>query len=419
MTLGTCGTPRTRAMMRRCGAAAIAVLSPALASAQDYNPAQTAPVTKARVPGPPFVLAQIKDRLEIGNVENDAIVPDDNVNRVYLLTVDRGKLDKGTAIQIDATSSEFDTFLQLFEPGKADPLLDDDNGGGGRNARLIIPPEIWVKPAIVVVSARYDGSGRFLVNTSKTAFVPPVPPTPLPLDGKPIEAALSAASMRRVGLDVPIARYAIKGVAGTRVQIDVKSSDFDPSTEIYVGEAFIGRDADSGEGANSRLIRTFDTSGEHILTILSPDGRLGRYSVAAAVLPAPGALPAEPYPPLTEGHSVSGALEVANPAEDDRSYAVYSLTGQAGQVFEVTLVGMDATGRGRKPEIWLEAGQFTDAGFATVARGVDTPASVRITFRKTGSVVVRALGAKDFLGSFELKSVLLDLKTVRTSNDER
>ncbi len=400
-------TARAALKLGLCGATVLlASACPALS--QEYKRAAAALASKKRVPGPPFVSADVKDKLELGKVENDSLGGDTGGNRVYHLAITRRDgVKPDQAIQIDASSSEFDTFIKLFEPGNVEPLLSDDNSAGGRNARLIVPPSLWGKSVIVEVSSKYpDEAGRFTLIAAATTYVPPEQPVSLALDGSTREEQFTEASARRIGSDVPVAKFAVIGKEGERFQVDVKSGAFDPEIEIDLNEDKPGKDSDSGDGTDARFVRTFRRSGSHILTVFSGDRRLGKYTVSAKTLPAARDAPNKSPRPISVGQSILATLQADSQSTEDHAFGLYELSGTAGQSIEITVVGTDPVKQGRQPVMFVDGGELTDAGFASVVTWARrSPSStITLTFAKTGTVLLRASGALDFLGSYTIST---------------
>jgi S1-C subfamily serine protease len=109
-------------------------------------------------------------------------------------------------------------------------------------------------------------------------------------DGKQVSGTLSAQSVRID--DGPISVYRLGGHEGTRILIDVTSTEIDVVATLVSGEMLSDPDAawtvtddDGGQGTNARIHTTLPETGEYYVLVHSYDGRYGRYSIQARQVP--------------------------------------------------------------------------------------------------------------------------------------
>ncbi|MBC7985506.1 MAG: hypothetical protein H7X93_02385 [Sphingomonadaceae bacterium] len=239
-------------------------------------------------------------------------------------------------------------------------------------------------------------------------------------------------------------RYTISGSAGDRVAITMRSESFDTYLEVgrMEGESFsvLGSDDDSGGELDSRLVFTFPETDSYIVRARTFGANTtGAYTIAVETVAPPG--PPPPPTPIQVGQTVEGSFTADSPSympngyEDygggtGRHYALYTLTGAAGQTVTVTL-------RSTEFDAYLEIGADTPLGFGVVqsnddmpmpAEGEVTPAvdpemmahdehgemehsdfigtldsQIRFTFQSAGTVMIRATTlASDTTGAYTL-----------------
>lgn len=227
--------------------------------------------------------------------------------------------------------------------------------------------------------------------------------SPLPLDGESMtgeitrESPVISENVQYTDL------YTVAGEAGERIAIDLISDDFDAFLEIgrMEGDRFVSlrSDDDSGGDLNSRLVFTLPESGEYVVRArpLGPD-TVGTYLIEANRL-GPPAPPPDPIP-IAAGSETAGEFTLDSPtysANDygpDRHYALYSLSGDQGDSYTVTLRSDDF-------DAYLEAGGMTPVGFGMVTSNDDGDFSgpdeepsldsrLTVTFLQSGTVTLRA-----------------------------
>jgi len=149
---------------------------------------------------------------------------------------------------------------------------------------------------------------------------------------------------RRTEEGGPYDEHALQLQAGQRYRIGVDSEEFDPVAELYRrGEAEPVARNDDGEGLNSRIRYTPETSGEYVLRVLgfSSDGR-GAYAARAEALappPPPISTPGTPVQATGTWLLWQGTLSESDSEHDGRRYDDYLVRFEAGQVRYIMLDG--------------------------------------------------------------------------------
>ena len=241
---------------------------------------------------------------------------------------------EGQRIRIDMTSSDFDTYLQLFDDNRLSLAEDDDGGAEGTDSRLT-----FTLPAtgsyIVEARAFSEDTGNYALTI--TEIEPEKAPETLAfsttLQGEIAEADSTDSEDR--GFDA----YAFTGTDGQRIQAIMRSGDFD--TFVQVGragaefEALASDDDGLGEGTDSRLSFTLPADGDYVLRVLplGSDGK-GLYSIELidrGPQPQPGS--------LLVGATARGTLtETDATAEDNSFYDAYRVTLKEDEKLLLTMV---------------------------------------------------------------------------------
>lgn len=241
---------------------------------------------------------------------------------------------EGQRIRIDMSSSDFDTYLQLFDDNRLSLAEDDDGGAEGTDSRLT-----FTLPAtgsyIVEARAFSEDTGNYALTI--TEIEPEKAPEALAfgatVQGEIAEADSTDSEDR--GFDA----YAFTGSDGQRIQAIMRSGDFD--TFVQIGragaefEALASDDDGLGEGTDSRLSYTLPADGDYVLRALplGSDGK-GLYSIELidrGPQPQPGS--------LLVGATARGTLtETDATAEDNSFYDAYRVTLKEGEKLLLTMV---------------------------------------------------------------------------------
>ena len=181
--------------------------------------------------------------------------------------------------------------------------------------------------------------------------------------------------------------YSFSGQAGARVQVVLRSGDFDAYLQISKAGEFeaLGTDDDGlGEGTDSRLNFVLPETGEYVIRA-SPLGsdEKGLYSIELTdkgPQPEPGS--------ILIGSTARGTLgDNDGLAEDGAYFDAYRITVAEGDKLNVTLVSNDF-------DAYLDIGRDKDGAWESVASDddglSDTHAKVEWTVETPGTYVIRA-----------------------------
>jgi len=208
--------------------------------------------------------------------------------------------------------------------------------------------------------------------------------------GEGLDAALEATD-RAYDDGGPADAYSLSLTAGQRIEIDMRSDDFDAYLELYGPDSaddVVAADDDSfGEGTDARLRYTAPTDGIYTLRARSfADGPLGAYSLIARERP-----PAPPAPEpdvITLGQTVEGAIDDADPvSDDDVAYEAWRFVANAQERLVIQLTSDDF-------DAYLQVGTQTDGVFEELAFNDDDGESLnaRLVFTAParGDYLIRA-----------------------------
>jgi len=240
---------------------------------------------------------------------------------------------EGQRVRIEMKSSEFDTYLELFDADYAS-LAEDDDGADGTNSRLTFT---LPRTGAFIVEARAftESTGPYSLSISEVE--PEKAPERL-LFGSTIQGEINTADPtdnRGRGFDA----YVFQGVSGQRIQAIMRSGDFDAYLQIgRAGAEFsiLADDDDGlGEGTDSRLSFILPEDGSYVLRALplGSDGK-GLYSlelIDRGPQPQPGS--------ILVGATARGVLTEADAtAEDNSFYDAYRLVLKEDDKLLITMV---------------------------------------------------------------------------------
>lgn len=347
------------------------------------------PAGAQTVPSGP-IRDKVEARLVIGKAETGRLTKG-NDRDVWEL-----RLRPDEAVQIDLSSEDIDTVLEVYLPDAATPLASNDDTGKGTNSRLLLqrPVADAVGRYLIVVRDNVQGGGDYLLSTRKRV-VPPIPaPTPIEF-GQPASGTLSEASPLTLGDGTRYAAFTFTGTKGARVRIDLSSADFDPIVELRRGGTSLSSNDDGGDGTASRLVYRLPEDGEYEVRATTRSDKLGAFKLQVAALPPPKPLVIETIAP---GQTVTGKFAEDSPLlSGERPFAMYQLGGQAGEGYRATL-RTDLNGRSAtRPNVTLAVGVDTFVGFASVLELYPfRPVTTGIfRFAEGGTVKIRVSGARN------------------------
>lgn len=307
------------------------------------------------------------------------------------LTVDGYRFTgrSGQRIEASMASTVFDAYLELFSidpsSGALTRLSGNDDGGEGTDSRLT-----YTLPADGEYRLEARGYSADSVGAYSLALNEIAPePAPVPLAfGTTVEGAIDDEDPRDSdgrGYD----SYGISGSEGQRVQVIMRSGDFDTYLAISAAEgefsAVVEDDDGLGQGTDSRLNFTLPATGDYVVRArpYAPDTK-GLYSIELidrGPEPVAGS--------ILIGATARGSLTDNDATADDGSYFdAYAVNVKEGDKLVITMVSnaFDAylvLGRDQ------EDGRFE--GLASDDDGLsDTHAKLEWTAPAAGTYVVRA-----------------------------
>lgn len=244
---------------------------------------------------------------------------------------------EGQRVRIDMTSSDFDTYLELFDENRVSLEQDDDGGAEGTDSRLT-----FTLPAtgsyVIEARAFAEATGAYSLSIAE------VEPDRLP-EGIAFGATLQGEIGEgdpRDGEDRGYDAFTFSGVEGQRIQAIMRSGDFDSLLQIgrAGGEFTHLAEDDDGlmEGTDSRLRFTLPEDGDYILRAL-PYGSDGEGLYALELTdrgpqPRPGS--------ILVGATAWGTLTETDAATDGNSpYDAYRVTLREDEKLLVTMVSND------------------------------------------------------------------------------
>lgn len=293
----------------------------------------------------------------------------------------------GQRVAFAMSSDDFDSFLDLGRVGAGgfESLASNDDGGDRLNARLVHTFEDGGDYELRARSYSGSATGAYTLEVSEIA--PDPVPEPLAF-GRVVEGEITDASAQDAN-GGRFDAYRFSGREGQRVQIIMRSGDFD--TVVQIGAANgefegLGYDDDGlGEGLNSRLNFTLPETGDYVVRASSYGG--GGRGLYALELTDRG--PAPVAGSLVIGTTVRGHLsETDSMAPGDSSfYDDYRFQVEAGDRLRLTMVSNEF-------DAFLFLGEGLAEGFVMIAADddslSDTNALIEHTFEDAGWYTLRA-----------------------------
>lgn len=258
---------------------------------------------------------------------------------------------EGQRVRIDMSSSDFDTFVELFDDTRTSLGTDDDGAAEGTNSRLIFT---LPRDGEYIVEARGFSAATGDYSLKITEIPPERAPDPIAF-GRTLEGEIGENDSRDND-DRGFDGFVFSGREGQRIQAIMRSGDFD--TYLQVGKAggdftALASDDDGlGEGTDSRLNFVLPEDGEYVLRAspLGSDGK-GLYSlelIDRGQRPQPGT--------LLVGSTARGTLtENDATAEDNSFYDAYRVTLKKDEKLVIVMVSNEV-------DSFLIVGRAKEAG---------------------------------------------------------
>lgn len=257
----------------------------------------------------------------------------------YLLTVPETQ-----TVRIDLSSTDFDTFLELYRSGGGGltEVATNDDGGGGLDSRLRQQLDGGGTYVIRVTSYAGGTTGTYTLAVEGSPEVVVTPPRPIS-DGETLDGVLEPHDPVYEGGHYK--DFTFRAEAGSRLRISLDSDVFD--TYLFVGRGEgddfqqLVADDDGGSGVNSAVTWTAPSGGTYTIRASSyQDFTEGPFTVSLQALPDPVTAEPEPY----SGDRVDGVLELTDAQGSIRGFGMeetffdeWTFRGRAGDRVVVSL----------------------------------------------------------------------------------
>jgi hypothetical protein len=313
----------------------------------------------------------------------------------------------GERYQITLRSDDFDAFLAFGRSAGStcsDDCVMDDDGADGTDSRLRVTTHSAGTYEIRVNTLGSGETGAYRLSVEPLDPLPPPSVRDITV-GQTVSGALAPGD-GELDDGSYYDLYRISARAGERLEITLRSTDFDSFLEWGTMEdgAFeeIDSDDDSGGGLDSQLVVAADRAGTYYIRANS----LGAGDTGAYTVSVRQAAPAPPPVAIRVGQTVSGRLETSDLRLPDRShYDVYHITARASERVRITLRSDDFDAFlhvGRAGGEWESLETDDDSAGGTDAR-------IEFTFPSAGVYEIRA----NSLGSGETGAYTLAVEAIR------
>ncbi len=288
---------------------------------------------------------------------------------------------------------------------------------------------ISIKSRLVIgVALLAIAAPSFAQSRSRTSSTPSI------TFGQTVEGEIARPSGACPVQDPRIKTYRFTIDEPTRVEVTMRADDFDTLVQIGQMEGCTytelgANDDGSGEedGLNSRLIANLRNPGAYVVRATSyQEEAVGKFDLTLNRLPAPPEAAAPVA--LTLGQAVEGTLSAADAMIDDgsgndavvessRPYRFYSLSGRAGEEYEITMSSDEF-------DTFVEIGSMTPLGYSVASSNDDgggeddgLNSRMRVKFRSDGTMVIRASPLNNDSGSYKLMAAIAPTETATEQSD--
>jgi hypothetical protein len=245
----------------------------------------------------------------------------------YLLT----GVTSGQQVQINLSSSDFDTYLELVNANTGQLIDYNDDSYNSVNSQLSFTVASGINYLVRATSYDAGVTGSYTIST---VGAPPPPPIPNIGINQTVSGSLSNLDVDDLIRSGHYADdYQLNGVtAGQRVQVSLNSWDFDAYLEVInasTGDRIDYND-DAGVGTDSQLNFTAQSGINYLIRVTSYDeGETGSYTLRTNAVAPP--------PTITANQNITGSLST-NDAIDPTYHDDYLLGGvTAGQQIRINL----------------------------------------------------------------------------------
>lgn len=273
--------------------------------------------------------------------------------------------EPGTALMIVMNSTDFDTYLEVYDSNQNEVAYNDD-AGSTSISRIFFTSASGETYTILARSFSASGPfGNYTLSLDEAV-------TELIEYREPVQTTLSAE-----GGDF----YSFQGTAGDYISIVMESTAFDTYLELYgPNGALVMSNDDSGGTARSQIDTSLSETGAYIIVARSfAGGSSGAYTLEITPGTPPPTPGVNPPQPISYGDTVNGNL--VSPNTDS-----YTFEGAAGEIITITMTASFDT--------YLE---LYDAGMIQVTYNDDEGTSLNsrienFTLPTTGTYTIYARG---------------------------
>ncbi len=263
------------------------------------------------------------------------------------------------------SATDFDPYLMVRGDDLSEDNDDDPSGRGSRNSRIdfIMPGDGEVQVVATSYAARETGAYDLIVEElggggtsgpARPGPERPSPSAPRPSDradgaiapGQTLSGRLQEGSSQLRSGEFADG-YLLRGRRGDRLDLRLRSTDFDPYLFITgPGDFTAANDDDAdGGGTDSRLVVTLPADGEYRVVATSfQAGERGAYRLSAESASERTVEATRPPPPAATGAGLNtrGALTASDPTlTDGEHYDVHTFRGRRGERIAATLTSTD------------------------------------------------------------------------------
>jgi hypothetical protein len=272
----------------------------------------------------------------------------------------------GESYEIGMRSSAIDSYLLVRGPGDLSEDNDDDERGATRDSHVRVTLPESGEMRIGATSYASGESGAYTLTVSRAGRSTPPPPQVVDRDDEPVRdgGRGTAGTALVAGRDISgrlaqgdeqlssgefTREYSFQGRAGQRIDLTLRSTDFDPYLMLRGPGGFSeDNDDDPAGGTNSRVTATLPSDGRYTVTVTSyQPGETGSFNLRLGsdgeeraradnrpdtdATPTPRSRPGN-GPVLAIGETRSGRLAQGDGQLNSGEFTdVYRFTGQRGQ----------------------------------------------------------------------------------------
>ncbi len=344
------------------------------------RPVQTARARTRPAPPPPAARRATGRTIRVGQTVNGTISDSDRLYEDRHVQSWSLQATAGQRVDITLRSTDFDAFLYLTGPGLTEPLENDD-GAGSLNSRISTTLQAGTYTILASTLAQ-GATGAYTLGVTAPVSLASLPTGGRLLTmGQTVTGSLTGNDPTYEGRHVQA--WELRAAAGTRVDITLRSEDYD--AYLYLlgpGLSEPATDDDGGGGRNARIRTTLQGGAYRVIASQYTAGATGAYSLSVA---RPGT---ETFPTngrtIAVGQTRTGTLTGNDQSFSGRQVQAWALRVAPGTRVEITL-GSDAI----DPYMYL-AGPGIDDALSNDDGGDGNGSRIATTLSQGGTYYVLA-----------------------------